>query len=105
MFIHYSDSNIREKTLLEALQSPMMMAYHDGQPFNDNMYRPCPMLENPQKLREMVEKSGAHSTDLQSPESAEHLCAKCDRYAENWKPVAEEMWKEDQERKAAKKVC
>ena len=105
VFIHYSDSNIREKTLLEALQSPMMMAYHDGQPFNDNMYRPCPMLENPQKLREMVEKSGAHSTDLQSPESAEHLCAKCDRYAENWKPVAEEMWKEDQERKAAKKVC
>ena len=94
-----------EKTLLEALQSPMMMAYHDGQPFNDNMYRPCPMLENPQKLREMVEKSGAHSTDLQSPESAEHLCAKCDRYAENWKPVAEEMWKEDQERKAAKKGC
>lgn len=55
VFIHYSDSNIREKTLLEALQSPMMMAYHDGQPFNDNMYRPCPMLENPQKLREMVE--------------------------------------------------
>lgn len=105
VFIHYSDSNIREKTLLEALQSPMMMAYHDGQPFNDNMYRPCPMLENPQKLREMVEKSGAHSTDLQSPESAEHLCAKCDQYAENWKPVAEEMWKEDQERKAAKKGC
>ena len=105
VFIHYSDSNIREKTLLEALQSPMMMAYHDGQPFNDNMYRPCPMLENPQKLREMVEKSGAHSTDLQSPESAEHLCAKCDRYAENWKPVAEEMWKEDQEKKAAKKGC
>ena len=32
VFIHYSDSNIREKTLLEALQSPMMMAYHDGQP-------------------------------------------------------------------------
>lgn len=53
----------------------------------------------------MVEKSGAHSTDLQSPESAEHLCAKCDRYAENWKPVAEEMWKEDQERKVAKKGC
>ena len=49
----------------------------------------------------MVEKSGAHSTDLQSPESAEHLCAKCDRYAENWKPVAEEMWKEDQEEKGS----
>ncbi len=94
VFIHYSDSNIREKSLLEALQSPMMMAYHDGQPFNDNMLRPCPMLENPEKLRQMVEASGAHSTDLQSPESADHLCAKCDAYAACWKPTADTLWNE-----------
>lgn len=100
VFIHYSDSNIREKTLLEALQSPIMMAYHDGQPFNDNMLRPCPMLENPEKLRAIVESTGAHSTDLQSPESVEHLCAKCDKYAENWKPVADELWKKNREEKA-----
>ena len=99
VFIHYSDSNIREKTLLEALQGPIFMAYHDGQPFNDNHMRPCPMLENPELLRDMVEKTGAHSTDLQSPESAEHLCAKCDKYAENWKPVAEQLWKERQAEK------
>ena len=95
VFIHYSDSNIREKTLLEALRSPMMMAYHRNQPFNDNMLRPCPMLENPQKLREMVSTAGAHSTDLQSPESAEHLCSKCDHYAEHWKPVADKLWEEN----------
>ncbi len=100
VFVHYSDSNIREKTLLEALQSPIMMAYHDGQPFNENMLRPCPMLENPQKLREMVTGTGAHSTDLQSPESVEHLCAKCDKYAENWKPVADKLWEENRAEKA-----
>ena len=99
VFIHYSDSNIREKTLLECLQSPIFMAYHDGQPFNENMLRPCPMLENPEKLREMVAKSGARSTDLQSPESADHLCAKCDRYAERWAPVAEELWRKSQAEK------
>jgi MoaA/NifB/PqqE/SkfB family radical SAM enzyme len=92
VFIHYSDSNIREKTLLEALCSPMFMAYHDGQPFNENMLRPCPMLENPEKLREMVTKAGAHSTDPQSPESVEHLCSKCDQYAKNWSPVSEKLW-------------
>ena len=91
-FIHYSDSNIREKTLLEALKSPLFMAYHDGQPFNQNMLRPCPMLENPECLQHMVRKSGAHSTDLQSPESAEHLCAKCASYAKNWAPVAERLY-------------
>ena len=94
VFIHYSDSNIREKTLLEALQSPLFMAYHRGQPFNNNMLMPCPMLENPQKLRSMVAASGARSTDLQSPESAEHLCAKCDVYAELWRPQAEALWAE-----------
>ncbi len=99
VFIHYSDSNIRKQTLLEALQRPIFMAYHDGQPFNENMLRPCPMLENPQCLRKMVEKTQAHSTDLQSPESAEHLCAKCDKYAEHWKPVAEELWEKEKSSK------
>lgn len=103
VFIHYSDSNIREKTLLECLRSPMFMAYHDGQPFNDNHLRPCPMLENPEKLRQMVEKTGAKSTDMQSPESAEHLCAKCDAYAANWAPTAEKLWQCSCACKAAKK--
>ena len=44
-FIHYSDSNIREKTLLEALKSPLFKAYRNGQPFNNNHLRPCPLLD------------------------------------------------------------
>ena len=91
VFIHYSDSNIREKTLLECLQSPIFMAYHDGQPFNENHLRPCPMLENPELLRKMVEETGAHSTDLQSPESVDHLCDKCVSYAKNWTPTADRL--------------
>lgn len=93
VFIHYSNTNIHENTLLEVLQSPIFQAYHDGQPFNDNHLQPCPMLENPQKLREMVKKTGAHSTDMQSPESADHLCDKCEQYAKNWAPSAQKLWK------------
>ena len=103
VFIHYSDCNIREKSLLDCLRSPMFMAYHDGQPFNDNMLRPCPMLENPEKLREMVARTGAHSTDMQSPESAEHLCAKCDAYARNWVDTADKLWECSCQTRAAKK--
>lgn len=94
VFIHYSDSNIREKTLLEALQSPLFMAYHDKQPFNDNMLRPCPMLENPEELRKIIGNTHAQSTNFQSPESVDHLCSKCDLYAKNWAPVAEVIWAE-----------
>lgn len=91
-FIHYSDSSVYDKTLLEALQSPLFMAYHDGQPFNDNMLRPCPMLENPEKLRDMVKKSGAKSTDMQSPEDVDNLYGKCKPYADNWTPTADRLW-------------
>ena len=104
VFIHYSDSNIREKTLLECLQGPMFMAYHDGQPFNENHLRPCPMLENPELLREMVHRTGAHSTDLQSPETVDHLCDKCTSYAQCWKPEADRLWTASEAAKREKNV-
>ncbi|MDO5028051.1 MAG: radical SAM protein [Bacillota bacterium] len=93
-FVHYSDSNIREKTLLEALNSPLFKAYHYGQPFNKNLLQPCPMLENPQALYNMVQTSAAKSTDMQAPESADHLCKKCQPYAKNWQSRADQLWKE-----------
>ena len=93
-FIHYSDSNIREKTLLEAYQSPLFMQYHDNQPFNDNMLMPCPVLDNTGKLAEMVHACGAHSTDLKSPENVDEYCEKCRSAAEKWKPVADRIWHE-----------
>ena len=92
VFIHYSSANIKEVSLLDALQQPLFMAYRDGQPFNDNHLRPCPMLENPELLEAMVKKTGAKSTDLQSPEPVETLCGKCKDYAQNWKVAADEIW-------------
>ena len=92
VFIHYSNVNIHDCSLLDALKSPIFMAYHDGQPFNENMLRPCPMLENPEILRDMVKRTGAKSTDLQSPESVDHLCEKCDAYAVCWKETADILW-------------
>ena len=92
VFIHFSDSNIREKTLLEGLKSPLFMAYYHNQPFNDNHLRPCPMLENPQCLRRIIAETGAKSTNLEGEETADSLCCKCDRFAAAWAPVAESLW-------------
>ena len=96
-FIHYSDSNIREKTLLEAYQSPLFMGYHDNQPWNENLLRPCPVLDNPGRLTEVVEKCNAKSTDYQNLESAREFSDKCTDTAEKWAPVAERLWKASKE--------
>lgn len=93
-FIHYSDSNIHEKTLLEAYQSPLFMEYRRNQPFNNNHLRPCPLLDNNGKLAEVVHRSKAYSTELLQPEDVDSLCAKCQKVSENWAPVADELWQE-----------
>lgn len=91
-FIHYSDSNIREKTLLEALCSPLFMGYRKSQPFNDNLLRPCPVLDNPGALTSLVAESGAKSTDYQAQESAAEYSDKCVEKAAAWAVVAEKLW-------------
>ena len=92
VFINYSNANIHDSSILEILQSPLFMAYHKGQPFNHNHLRPCPMLENPDFLKKMVDETGAHNTDLEAPESVDELTDKCRPYAEQWKKEADEIW-------------
>ena len=95
VFIHYSNANIHEQSLLECLKSPIFMQYYDNMPFNDNLLRPCPMLENPDCLPQLVEKSGAKCTNLTAQESAIELCAKCKSFANKWEPVACELWRDE----------
>ena len=94
VFIHYSNVNIHDCSLLDALKSPLFQAYHDNQPFNKNMLRPCPMLENPERLRSMVKETEAVSTDYEAPESVDRLCDRTAPYAQNWKETADPLWTE-----------
>ncbi|MCI1958068.1 MAG: radical SAM protein [Clostridia bacterium] len=103
VFIHYSNANIHDMSLIDCLRQPLFKAYQEGQPFNDNMLQPCPMLENPERLQELVNKVGAKSTDLTSFESCEHLCGKCTKYADDWAPVADKLWTESRKEKEEEK--
>lgn len=94
-FVHYSNANIHEVSLLDALRSPLFMAYRKRQPFNKNHLRPCPLLDNPEQLKEMVKESGAKSTAMEAPEDVEALCAKTISAAEKWAEVADSIWKEN----------
>jgi len=94
-FIHYSNVNIHDVSLLEALRSPLFLAYRRNQPFNSNHLRPCPLLDNPQMLKAMVKESGAKSTDMEAPEDVDRLCAKTVSAAAAWSEVAEKLWEDN----------
>lgn len=93
-FIHYSNVNIKNVSLLEALQCDLFKEYQKRQPFNMNHLMPCPLLDNPEKLREMVSTAKAKSTQPLDEESVEDLTDKCIEPSSKWKETADELWEE-----------
>jgi len=78
--------------MLEALSQPIFMEYQKRQPFNHNMLQPCPCLDNPQQLRDIVNASKARPTQMKDMESVEEFTSKCENAAKAWAPVAEKLW-------------
>lgn len=92
--VRYSDSNIRQKGLLEAFQSPLFLAFRRSQPFRENMFCSCPVMEAPDQLGELEKHVVLRSTYPEGEESTEALCQKCRDYAAAWAPVAARLWGE-----------
>jgi hypothetical protein len=71
-----------------------MRAYQKRQPFNENMLRPCPLIDNPEKLVEIIQESGARSTQLgEHAVEPEVLADKIQKeYTQHWAARADELW-------------
>ena len=91
-FIHYADRNINNSSLLDVLKSPLFAQYNSHQPFNKNHLRPCPLLDNPDALKQMVMDTKARSTQILDREDVTELTDKCQERAAAWGQVAEKLW-------------
>jgi MoaA/NifB/PqqE/SkfB family radical SAM enzyme len=56
VFVHFTKHNIRETSLLDILQSDFMREARKRAPFYCDRRAPCSFLDNPEFIREMVEK-------------------------------------------------
>lgn len=92
-FCHYSDSNIHDVSLADALRSKFFTAFRNAQPFSDNPLQACPLIDNPQAIVDVVNEGGATSTHLSNPESAEDLAKKSYERAEEWGEMSDELFK------------
>lgn len=104
VFIHYSNANIKDMDLIQALKQPIFKEYQANQPFNGNLLKPCPLLDNSGKLAEMVKRSGAHSTDLLDPEDVDSLNEKTKNITKDWGVVADRLWEDDPKRPEVEKL-
>jgi len=94
-FVHFAADTIKGKSLKEVLGNPLFRAYQKRQPFSDNLLRPCPLIDNPENLREMIGESDARPThDGADTILYDHMAARMDSVAEAWRKKAEPKWHE-----------
>jgi MoaA/NifB/PqqE/SkfB family radical SAM enzyme len=96
VFAHFGVDNIRQKTIMEAVNSPFFRAIRREFPYNDNgnLRRPCMIVDNPQVLRKVVAEhlvpaGHVHSEDIiREPQVVEWV----DRYAARFKELTDPLW-------------
>lgn len=96
-FVHFAVDNIREKSLREVLKNPLFVAYQRRQPFNDNHLCPCPIIDNPQALRDAVKESGARPTHAGAEQVLEgEIASHLDNLSARWHREADRIMSEKQ---------
>ena len=63
VFCHFTVDNIHDKSLVECINSPVFKEARSRQPWTDDLRRPCPVIDHPQQLKELVEMYGMHASD------------------------------------------
>ena len=98
VFAHFGVDNIRDTTILEAVNSPYFKAIRGEFPYNNNgnLLRPCMIIDNPEVLRSVVREyvvpeGHPHSEDLiQDPEVVEWI----DDYSREFRDIVDPVWEE-----------
>ena len=96
VFAHFGVDNIREKPLLEIVNSPFFKDIRRQFPYNENgnLKRPCMIIDNPHVLRDMVHKHRAESGHAQAEAivSDPAVVRWVDRYAEEFAALTDLEW-------------
>ena len=94
IFCHFASDNIKEKSLMEALNSPLFREIRSRQPFSENLFRPCLLIDHPEQGKEIALQHARYFTH----EGAEHLftdnAQAISAYAKTYGEIAEAAWKE-----------
>jgi MoaA/NifB/PqqE/SkfB family radical SAM enzyme len=94
VFCHFASDNIKEKSLFEALNSPLFREIRSRQPLSENYFRPCLLIDHPQQGKEIALQHAKYFTH----EGAERLFTEfahaIDTYAKAYEEIAEAAWRE-----------
>jgi len=102
VFCHFAEDNIKEKTLLEVLNSRLFREIRSRQPFTDNPFRPCMLIDEPAQGRDLALNYARRFTHPGAEILFTELAERIDLYSRQYKPLADAAWEEFQLQKGKK---
>ena len=100
VFCHFASDNIKEKSLAEALNSPLFREIRSHQPFSENYFRPCLLIDHPQQGREFALHLAKYFTHEGAEQLFTDLAQAIDGYSEAYAAIAEAAWEKNEESKS-----
>jgi MoaA/NifB/PqqE/SkfB family radical SAM enzyme len=108
VFCHFASDNIKEKSLSEALNSPLFREIRSRQPLSENYFRPCLLIDHPQQGKEIALQHARYFTHEGAERLFTDFAQAIEAYAKAYEEIAEAAWRErsqsDQPLSAGKKV-
>ena len=98
VFCHFAQDNIKEKSLLEILQSPFFMKIKRLRPYKDpdetqpNLLRPCLVIDHPEKLRKILEEDKTIYPTCHPSILSEEVKEYLNKLSKEWKSKATILW-------------
>ena len=98
VFAHFGEENIRDTSIIEAVQSPFFTQIRDSFPYNSigNLKRPCMIIDNPEVLRHAVHEHIVHPGHPSGEDliDDEEITTWIDRYAHSYAQITDPIWLE-----------
>ena len=95
VFIHFAVDNVKNKSLVEIINSDFFKLFREKQMQSVNHLRPCCIIDNPHFLREAVAGAGAYITHDGAETMVTTLAKSLDEYGANYKKIADKAWVEE----------
>ncbi|HNW20353.1 MAG TPA: radical SAM protein [Bacteroidales bacterium] len=99
VFLQFSVDNIKDKKLIDVIQSPFFKAFQEAQPYreNNNLLTPCALIDNPQVLRDIVTKFNAKPSYNSSMDviTDPEIISFLDNYTKEYRKLVDPIWEND----------
>lgn len=104
IFTHFAEVNIKDMPLIEALNCSYFRKIRAKQPYCDNLYRPCMLIDETNISRELYKTCKIYPTHQGAENILFKINEELDRYSKSVKEVFDPVWQKEKDNYSYKRM-